>query len=109
MPTPPAEFAVGDGPEANFFLTLNGLANCIVFYEPQLARGNFSFVEFAPRLEQMLGAKQAADMVCTKRRFSARRISALLLVRCCETWSCYAPHSEFVFAIRGRLPQTSLH
>jgi hypothetical protein len=56
-------------------LTLNGMANYVIFYETQLGRGDFSFVEFAPRLEEMLWTKQAADMIGTKWRFPALRYS----------------------------------
>ncbi len=69
----PAEFAVGDPPQAQVFLKAHDVANRRVLDLPQFGGAHRAGLEALARVEQRLRTQEAADVVGAERWCSAER------------------------------------
>src|ERR1019366_1743309 len=68
IPEGAAEFAVGDGFQADLFLAFDDGRDLAVFDGPELIAGDFTKRALGARMLERQGAQQAADMIRAKRR-----------------------------------------
>src|SRR5664279_4023750 len=68
IPESTAEFAVGDGFQADFFLAFDDRRNLAVLDGLELLGGDFAALALSARLLERQGAQQAADMIRAKGR-----------------------------------------
>ena len=74
MPPGAAEFAVGDGLQADRFLLFDDAFDFAVLHRLERNGGDLALGVTFARLLQRRGAQQAADMVGTKRRFGSLHV-----------------------------------